>query len=132
MTSKKRKYGDLSARPLPTEDPTLIDDVFAAFTGTRPTSVPAAESPALADMAAAESPTPAQRATPARFTAPAQRASAAQKGSEPLHNLPPSPVTHASRTTCSTVSCRRSTHTIKPCSCASSGSRAALTLTPAG
>jgi DNA-binding Lrp family transcriptional regulator len=37
MTSKKRKYGDLSARPLPSEDPSLLDDVFAAFTGPRPT-----------------------------------------------------------------------------------------------
>jgi DNA-binding Lrp family transcriptional regulator len=36
MTSKKRKYGDLSARPLPTEDASLVDDVFAAFT-RRPT-----------------------------------------------------------------------------------------------
>src|SRR5918995_1898822 len=36
MTSKKRKYGDLSARPLPTEGEDLIDDVFAAFTGPRP------------------------------------------------------------------------------------------------
>jgi hypothetical protein len=36
MTSKKRKYGDLSARQLPTSDPSLLDDVFAAFTGKRP------------------------------------------------------------------------------------------------
>ena len=40
MTSKKRRYGDLSERPLPTEDPSLIDDVFAAFTGTRPAVEP--------------------------------------------------------------------------------------------
>jgi hypothetical protein len=33
MTSKKRRrYGDLAARPLPTEDPALVDEVFAAFT----------------------------------------------------------------------------------------------------
>lgn len=43
MTSKKRQYGDLSARPLPSEDPSLIDDVFAAFTGTRPSNAPTAE-----------------------------------------------------------------------------------------
>lgn len=36
MTSKKRKYGDLSARQPPTSDPSLLDDVFAAFTGKRP------------------------------------------------------------------------------------------------
>lgn len=35
MTSKKRKYGDLSARPLPNDQSHLIDDVFAAFTGPR-------------------------------------------------------------------------------------------------
>jgi hypothetical protein len=33
MTSKKRRrYGDLAARPLPTDDPALVDEVFAAFT----------------------------------------------------------------------------------------------------
>jgi hypothetical protein len=36
MTSKKRKYGDLSARPLPTDSSDLLDEVFAAFTGSRP------------------------------------------------------------------------------------------------
>lgn len=80
MTSKKRKYGDLSARPLPSEDPTLIDDVFAAFTGTRPSSVTTPD-----ESEAKEATTPAQRATPAPQTAPAQRASAAQKQPEPLH-----------------------------------------------
>jgi Bacteriophage replication protein O len=48
MTSKKRKYGDLSERPLPTEDESLVDDVFAAFT-RRPskltTSQPALNQP---------------------------------------------------------------------------------------
>ena len=38
MTSKKRKYGNLSERPLPTEDESLVDDVFAAFT-RRPTTI---------------------------------------------------------------------------------------------
>jgi hypothetical protein len=37
MTSKKRrKYGDLAARPLPTDDPALVDEVFAAFTRRPP------------------------------------------------------------------------------------------------
>lgn len=35
MTSKKRRYGDLSASPPPTDESHLIDDVFAAF-GVRP------------------------------------------------------------------------------------------------
>jgi hypothetical protein len=80
MTSKKRKYGDLSARPLPTEDPSLIDDVFAAFTGARPMSTPveSAEPEAVS--------TPAPRAAPAQGTSPAQRASAAQVRPEPLHS----------------------------------------------
>ncbi len=39
MTSKKRKYGNLSERPLPTEDESLVDDVFAAFT-RRPNTAP--------------------------------------------------------------------------------------------
>jgi predicted transcriptional regulator len=37
MTSKKRRrYGDLAARPLPTDDPALVDEVFAAFTRRPP------------------------------------------------------------------------------------------------
>lgn len=36
MTSKRRKYGDLSKQPLPTTDPDLIKDVFRAFTGQSP------------------------------------------------------------------------------------------------
>ncbi len=88
MTSKKRKYGDLSARPSPIEDPTLIDDVFAAFTGTRPSSPPAADSLTSAPAAVEPEPpsTPAQRATPARDAAPAWSASAAQQRPEPLHD----------------------------------------------
>jgi hypothetical protein len=97
MTSKKRKYGDLSARPLPTEDPSLIDDVFAAFTGTRPSSQPAADS--LPSEAAAPNSltTPAQRAAPApdtapaRETTPARHASAAQNVLEPLHDAAAAP-----------------------------------------
>src|SRR5205085_8986913 len=85
MTSKKRKYGDLSARPLPTEDPTLIDDVFAAFTGTRPSSAPA-ESPSQEESSAQGAPpTPARGAAPARYAAPARRAAPAQNVVEPLH-----------------------------------------------
>ena len=87
MTSKKRKYGDLSARPLPSEDPTLIDDVFAAFTGTRPSNVPAAEPEAAVEEEVSErvTATPARRAAPALHAAPAPRASAAQVEPEPLH-----------------------------------------------
>ena len=73
MTSKKRKYGDLSARPLPTEDPTLIDDVFAAFTGTRPSSAPA-ESPSQEESSTQEAPP-----TPARYAAPAHGAANKEK-----------------------------------------------------
>jgi Bacteriophage replication protein O len=52
VTSKKtRKYGDLSARPLPTEEASLVDDVFAAF--TRRPSAPAPDGPALAENAMA-------------------------------------------------------------------------------
>src|SRR5258708_1131809 len=42
MTSKKRKYGDLSAR-VTNSDPSLLDDVFRAFTGQtpRPDATPA-------------------------------------------------------------------------------------------
>ena len=89
MTSKKRRYGDLSARPLPSEDPSLIDDVFAAFTGARPSLAPSAE--AEDRHARGTSTTPAQRAAPApqtapaRGAAPAQHASAAQSVEEPLH-----------------------------------------------
>jgi hypothetical protein len=36
MTTKKRKYGDLSKQPLPQSDPTLLEDVFRAFTGRAP------------------------------------------------------------------------------------------------
>ena len=93
MTSRKRKYGDLSARPLPSEDPALIDDVFAAFTGTRPSHATAAEPEQAVEekerqKAAA---TPARRAAPALHTAPApqsalaSRAGAAQVEPEPLH-----------------------------------------------
>lgn len=82
MTSKKRKYGDLSARPLPSEDPTLIDDVFAAFTGTRP-STPA---PADNNESEAQSATPAHSAAPVQQAAPVPRAAAARKAPEPLHS----------------------------------------------
>src|ERR1700755_1450054 len=87
MTSKKRKYGDLSARPLPSEDPTLIDDVFAAFTGTRPSNV------TLPDESVAEeaSATPARRAAPALQAAPAQRASAAPNRPDPLYRATDAP-----------------------------------------
>jgi hypothetical protein len=86
MTSKKRKYGDLSARPLPSEDPSLIDDVFAAFTGSRRPVSPAPDSTAPEDDPAQKAPaTPAQRAAPAQHATPAQRAAAAQNVSEPLH-----------------------------------------------
>jgi hypothetical protein len=86
MTSKKRKYGDLSARPLPTEDPSLIDDVFAAFTGTRPTDAPAEVSSPEGLARQEAQPTPARRAAPARQTTPAQGAAAAQGVTEPLHD----------------------------------------------
>lgn len=93
MTSKKRKYGDLSARPLPSEDPTLIDDVFAAFTGTRPTSAPAAEPEVEVEVSAKKVATgaPAPRTIPALHaahapqTTAAPRAAAAQVEPEPLH-----------------------------------------------
>jgi DNA-binding Lrp family transcriptional regulator len=81
MTSKKRKYGDLSARPLPSEDPTLIDDVFAAFTGTRPSNVATPDESVAKEVSA----TPARRATPALQAAPVLRASAAPNQPEPLH-----------------------------------------------
>jgi hypothetical protein len=42
MTSKKRKYGDLSAKSLPSSDASLLDDVFQAFTGKRPLAEPPA------------------------------------------------------------------------------------------
>jgi hypothetical protein len=93
MTSKKRKYGDLSARLLPSEDPSLIDDVFAAFTGTRPSNVPSAQPEAAVEEEASQkaSTTPARRAAPALHAAPAPqttpalRAAAAQGEPEPLH-----------------------------------------------
>src|ERR1044071_9099605 len=70
MTSKKRKYGDLSARPLPSEDPSLIDDVFAAFTGARPSNVPAGELEAVEEEVSGRgSTTPARRAAPAQHAA---------------------------------------------------------------
>jgi len=37
-SNKKRKYGDLSARPIPVTDPSLLEDVFQAFTGRKPDS----------------------------------------------------------------------------------------------
>jgi DNA-binding Lrp family transcriptional regulator len=87
MTSKKRKYGDLSARPLPSEDPTLIDDVFAAFTGMRPSNVTMPEENVAKEMSA----TPARHATPALQAAPAPRASAAPNQPEPLHRAAVAP-----------------------------------------
>lgn len=87
MTSKKRKYGDLSARPLPSEDPTLIDDVFAAFTGTRPSNVTTPDESVAKEASA----TLVRRAAPALQTAPAPRASAAPNQPEPLHRAADAP-----------------------------------------
>ena len=70
MTSKKRKYGNLSERPLPTEDESLVDDVFAAFT-RRPASTP-----------------PARPAPPAYHAPDAPPAPGAQKSPDPLHGAP--------------------------------------------
>lgn len=98
MTSKKRKYGDLSARPLPSEDPTLIDDVFAAFTGARPSNV----TPSDENVAKEVSVTPARRAAPASQAAPAQSTSAAPKQPEPLHRAADAPrAAHAQQATVS-------------------------------
>ncbi len=70
MTSKRRKYGDLSARPIPTENGALLDDVFAAFTGKRPVNdeQPAAATPPapLEPAATQESPTPKPAPAPER------------------------------------------------------------------
>jgi hypothetical protein len=70
MTSKKRKYGNLSERPLPTEDESLVDDVFAAFT-RRPASIP-----------------PARPAPPAHHAPDVQNAPDASKAPAPLHAAP--------------------------------------------
>ena len=70
MTSKKRKYGNLSERPLPTEDESLVDDVFAAFT-RRPASIP-----------------PAHPAPPARRAPDVQNAPDAPKAPPPPHDAP--------------------------------------------
>jgi DNA-binding Lrp family transcriptional regulator len=78
MTSKKRRYGDLSASPPPSEDPGLLDDVFAAFTGKRTTDAP----PPTPALRAA----PVPDATPAQEAAPAQPASVAPMVPEPLHD----------------------------------------------
>lgn len=83
MTSKRRRYGVLSETPPPSSDPDLIDDVFAAFTGKRPTDSP----PATPAQRAA----PVPEATPVPGAAPAQPASAAQEGSQPLHDAAPAP-----------------------------------------
>ncbi len=74
MTSKKRKYGNLSERPLPTEDESLVDDVFAAFT-RRPTTIPPDVPPALL-------------APPAQNAPDALIAPDASKVSDPLHAAP--------------------------------------------
>jgi hypothetical protein len=87
MTSKKRKYGDLSARPLPSEDPSLIDDVFAAFTGTRLSNGLTPDQDADKEAQT----TPARRAAPALQSPPAQHASAAQSEPEPLHRAAAAP-----------------------------------------
>ena len=95
MTSKKRKYGDLSARPLPTNDPSLLDDVFAAFMGVRPSppeNAPEADEVVPDAPAAAvegtkeESGTVAQPATAAQHATPAQYAAVAQHAVEPWHH----------------------------------------------
>jgi len=70
MTSKKRKYGNLSERPLPTEDESLVDDVFAAFT-RRPASIP-----------------PVHLAPPAQHAPDAHHAPDAPKAPAPLHDAP--------------------------------------------
>jgi hypothetical protein len=70
MTSKKRKYGNLSERPLPTEDESLVDDVFAAFT-RRPASIP-----------------PVQHAPPAQPAPDVQNAPDAPKALPPPHDAP--------------------------------------------
>jgi hypothetical protein len=93
MTSKKRKYGDLSARPLPSEDPSLIDDVFAAFTGTRPSNVTTPDESADEEGSAtpARRAAPVLQAAPAPQSSPAQRTSAAQSEPEPLHRAAAAP-----------------------------------------
>ena len=70
MTSKKRKYGNLSERPLPTEDESLVDDVFAAFT-RRPASIP-----------------PVHPAPPAHHAPDVQNAPDAPKAPPPPHDAP--------------------------------------------
>ncbi|HEV2863621.1 MAG TPA: replication protein [Pyrinomonadaceae bacterium] len=84
MTSKKRKYGDLSARPLPTNDPSLLDDVFAAFMGARPAP---AEAVPEADEAATDDDAQTAEGIREASGAPAQYAGGtpAQKGGGPLH-----------------------------------------------
>ncbi len=74
MTSKKRKYGNLSERPLPTEDESLVDDVFAAFT-RRPATIPS-DAP------------PAPPASPARNASGESIAPDAPKAHYPLHAAP--------------------------------------------
>lgn len=81
MTSKKRRYGDLSANPRPSSDPDIINDVFAAFTGKRPVEPPP-ETPA-------QRAAPVSQTAPVREAAPAQRASAARESLEPLHDAAP-------------------------------------------
>src|SRR5438270_1637684 len=74
MTSKKRKYGNLSERPLPTEDESLVDDVCAAFT-RRPTTI-------LPDVP------PAPLAPPARNAPDELIAPDAPRVPNPLHDAP--------------------------------------------
>jgi len=84
MTSKKRRYGDLSARPLPTENADLIDDVFAAFTGPRPRVEEAMPEPT-------ERPEPSLTATPTSTrTSTPTRAGSRTRPSPPRGDAAPS------------------------------------------
>lgn len=76
MTSKKRKYGDLSANPLPTESAELIDDVFAAFTGARraPADSPSIlDSPTTPDSLSAGQPVAGPQDSPSKPSSPPRK-----------------------------------------------------------
>lgn len=92
MTSKKRRYGDLSARPLPTENADLIDDVFAAFTGTRPPAADAEADETRPDSGSLpQQPNTSPNPTPIKDSPRTPTSTRSSRGSSTRSSAPPSP-----------------------------------------
>ena len=89
MTSKKRKYGNLSERPLPTEDESLVDDVFAAFTRRPPShAAPTRQEPASQQVAPVQEIPASQQVPPVTQAAAPHVAPPVRRAPTPLSERP--------------------------------------------